>query len=99
MVLEAVILHVKSGFESNFEEAFKKASRIIASANGYLSHELHRCIEVKGKYILLVRWKSLEHHTIGFRKSPQYQEWKKLLHHFYDPFPEVEHFEQVDLND
>jgi len=98
MVLEAVILHVKSGFESNFEEAFKKASCIIASANGYLSHELHKGIEVKGKYILLVRWKSLEDHTISFRKSPQYQQWRKLLHHFYDPFPEVEHFEQVDLN-
>lgn len=98
MILEAVILQVKNGCESDFEEAFKKASHIIASMNGYLSHELHRCIEVKGKYVLLVRWKSLEAHTIGFRKSPQYQEWKKLLHHFYDPFPEVEHFEQVELN-
>lgn len=98
MVLEAVILQVKNGFENDFEDAFKKASRIISSMNGYLSHELHRCIEVKGKYVLLVRWKSLEDHTIGFRKSPQYQEWKKLLHHFYDPFPEVDHFEQVLLN-
>lgn len=98
MVLEAVILQVKNGFESDFEDSFKKASPIIASMNGYLSHELHRCIEVKGKYVLLVRWKSLEAHTIGFRKSPQYQEWKKLLHDFYDPFPEVEHFEQVELN-
>lgn len=98
MVLEAVILQVKNGFENDFEDAFKKASRIISSMNGYFSHELHRCIEVKGKYLLLVRWKSLEDHTIGFRKSPQYQEWKKLLHHFYDPFPEVDHFEQVELN-
>jgi len=61
-------------------KSLSKASPIIASMNGYLSHELHRCIEVKVN--ILVRWKSLEAHTIGFRKSPQYQEWKKLLHDF-----------------
>ena len=53
---------------------------------------------MSGKYVLLVKWKSLEAHTIGFRKSPQYQDWKKLLHHFYDPFPDVKHFVQVELN-
>lgn len=98
MILEAVILQIKNGFENDFEDDFKKASAIIASMNGYLSHELHRCIEVKGKYVLLVRWTSLEAHTIGFRKSPQYEDWKKLLHHFYDPFPDVEHFVQVEIN-
>lgn len=64
---------------------------------GYRSHELQRCLEEKGKYLLLVRWETLEDHTLGFRGSPEYQEWKKMLHHFYDPFPTVEHFEQVDL--
>lgn len=95
MILEAVILHVKDGWEEDFEIAFKKASRIISSMKGYLSHEIHRCIEVKGKYLLLVRWNSLEDHTIGFRGSLEYQEWKTLLHHFYQPFPIVEHFEEV----
>jgi heme-degrading monooxygenase HmoA len=41
---------------------------------------------------LLVWWNRLEDHTVGFRGSPEYQEWKRLLHHFYDPFPEVEHY-------
>ncbi|MBD1923129.1 antibiotic biosynthesis monooxygenase [Microcoleus sp. FACHB-831] len=95
MILEAVMLNVKNGLEVDFETAFKKASNIISSMDGYLSHELHRCIEVHGKYLLLVRWESLEAHTIGFRSSPEYQEWKKLLHHFYEPFPIVEHFEEV----
>lgn len=95
MILEAVMLNVKNGLELDFETAFNKASNIISSMDGYLSHELHRCIEVQGKYLLLVRWESLEDHTIGFRSSPEYQEWKKLLHHFYDPFPIVEHFEEV----
>jgi heme-degrading monooxygenase HmoA len=97
MILEAVMLHVKPGMESEFESAFKTASKIISSMNGYLSHELHRCIEAKGKYLLLVRWETLESHTIGFRNSAEYQEWKKLLHHFYEPFPTVEHFEEVEI--
>jgi len=97
MILEAVMLNVQPGLENDFEVAFKDASKIISSMNGYLSHELHRCLEIKGKYLLLVRWQNLEAHTIGFRSSPDYQEWKKRLHHFYDPFPIVEHFEAVAL--
>jgi heme-degrading monooxygenase HmoA len=97
MILEVVMLNVHPGLENDFEAAFKDASKIISSMNGYLSHELHRCLEVKGKYLLLVRWQNLEAHTIGFRSSPDYQEWKKLLHHFYNPFPSVEHFEAVEL--
>lgn len=98
MILEAAILHVKNGLEQDFEEAFRSASTIISSMKGYISHELQRCIEVRGKYLLLVKWESLEDHTIGFRQSKDYEEWKKQLHHFYEPFPTVEHFEQVNLN-
>jgi heme-degrading monooxygenase HmoA len=97
MILEAAMLNVKPGMESEFESSFKTASKIISSMNGYLSHELHHCIEVNGKYLLLVRWKTLESHTVGFRSSAEYQEWKKLLHHFYEPFPTVEHFEEVEI--
>ncbi len=97
MILEAVALQVKPGFEAEFEAAFRQASSLIASIQGYDSHELHRCLEVQGKYLLLVHWETLEAHTISFRRSPQYQQWKALLHHFYDPFPVVEHFERVPL--
>ncbi len=99
MILEAVMLNVKSGCEGDFEMAFRTASSLIASIDGYLSHELHRCTEVQGKYLLLVRWENLESHTIRFRNSPEYQEWKRMLHHFYDPFPIVEHFEEVRIKD
>ena len=67
----------------------------ISSIDGYISHELKKCVEKKNRYILLVKWEKLEDHTVGFRQSPQYQEWKDLLHHFYDPFPTVEHYEEV----
>jgi heme-degrading monooxygenase HmoA len=76
-------------------ETFRNASKINSSMKGYISHEFQRCSEDKGKYLLLVKWESLEDHTVGFRESNEYQKWKKLLHHFYYPFPIVEHFENV----
>lgn len=96
MILEAVMLQVKEGMEHEYEDAFKQASPIISSMKGYISHELQRCMEIRGKYLLLVKWETLEDHTIGFRKSPEYEQWKELLHHFYNPFPFVEHFEVVE---
>ena len=63
---------------------------------GYLSHELQRCLEHADRSVLLVRWESLEAHQVGFRQSAGYQDWKALLHHFYDPFPTVLHYEAVD---
>lgn len=94
-ILEAAPLQVKPGQESAFEAAFREAQVIIASMPGYQSHELQRCIERAGHYLLLVRWDSLEAHEVGFRKSARYQDWKRLLHHFYDPFPTVLHYEAV----
>ncbi|KIL74038.1 antibiotic biosynthesis monooxygenase family protein [Bacillus badius] len=97
MILEAAMLQVKQGRESEFEKTFKQASAVISSMKGYVNHTLHKCMEAQGKYLLLVNWETLEDHTVGFRQSQDYQEWKRLLHHFYDPFPVVEHFEHVDL--
>ena len=94
-VLEVALLDVRPGQEPSFEAAFRKAQAIIASMPGYRSHELQRCVENASRYVLLVRWDTLEAHTQGFRGSPQYQQWKALLHHFYDPFPVVEHYVPV----
>ncbi len=92
MILEVAMLQVKPGLAEEFEKNFKEASGIIASMKGYIQHEMQRCLEVNNKYILLVKWETLEDHTIGFRGSQEYLEWKALLHHFYDPFPTVEHY-------
>jgi heme-degrading monooxygenase HmoA len=89
------VLDVKSGQEAEFEAAFGKAQQIIASMPGYVSHQLQRCLESTSRYLLLVNWETLEHHTVGFRGSEQYQQWRKLLHHFYDPFPKVEHYSAI----
>jgi heme-degrading monooxygenase HmoA len=95
MILEVAILDVIPDQGKDFELAFAKASKIISSMSGYISHQLQRCLETQNRYILLVYWETLEAHTVGFRSSAQYQEWKQLLHHFYDPFPTVEHYELI----
>jgi len=95
MILEVALLNVRSGQENQFERAFAQAAPIIASTKGYITHELQRCIETPNRYVLLVRWQTLEDHTVGFRESSEYQEWRRLLHHFYDPFPVVEHFRRI----
>jgi heme-degrading monooxygenase HmoA len=95
MILEVAVLNLKPGHSEAFELAFHEASPLIASIPGYISHELQRCVETPDRYLLLARWETLEAHTVSFRGSPQYQEWRRLLHHFYDPFPTVEHYEWV----
>ena len=92
MILEVAVLQVRAGEAARFESAFHEASRILAGASGYISHELRRCAEIEDQYLLLVHWRRLEDHTQGFRQSPAYQEWRRLLHHFYDPFPTVLHY-------
>jgi 2-hydroxychromene-2-carboxylate isomerase len=93
LILESAVLDVKPGQEPEFEAAFAQARSILAAARGYVCHELRRSIERPSRYLLLVRWRSLEDHVEGFRKSAAYAQWKRLLHHFYDPFPTVEHYE------
>lgn len=95
MILEVAQLQVKPGMMNDFESSFRQASKIISQMPGYIAHELHKCVETADKYILLVKWNSITDHEIGFRKSPQYEEWKALLHHYYDPFPTVEHYVQI----
>jgi heme-degrading monooxygenase HmoA len=95
VILEAAPLQVKPGQSPAFEEAFREARAIIAAMKGFRGLELQRCIEREGHYLLLVRWDTVADHEEGFRKSPQYQRWKKLLHHFYDPFPTVLHYEPI----
>lgn len=86
MILEVAILDVIPDQESNFQTDFSKAQSIISSMKGYISHDLSRCIEKPNRYILLVNWENLEYHTKGFRSSAEYQQWKELLHLYYDPY-------------
>jgi heme-degrading monooxygenase HmoA len=95
VITEHALLPVRVGQEDQFIEAMDRAKSIIAASPGFISLRVSRCVENPSTFLLLVEWDSLEAHTEGFRGSDAYQEWRSMLHHFYDPFPVVEHFETV----
>ena len=95
MITEHALLEVIPGREDAFVEAMDAAKALIAGSPGFVSLRVERCVERPNCFLLLVEWERLEDHTEGFRGSPAYEEWRAALHHFYDPFPVVEHFEAV----
>jgi heme-degrading monooxygenase HmoA len=95
VIVEHAILPVRAGSEAAFEAAFARARPLITAQPGFRTLRLSRSIESPSQYLLLVEWDSVEAHTEGFRASPEYQDWKRLLHPFYDPFPVVEHFTEI----
>ncbi|MFC8717028.1 antibiotic biosynthesis monooxygenase family protein [Kitasatospora sp. NPDC057198] len=94
MILESALLDVLPGQEDAFLAAFAGARPLIAAQRGFRSLELRRCLDAGGtsRFLLQVGWDTLEDHTEGFRRSPEYGQWRELLHRFYDPFPTVEHY-------
>ncbi len=91
-ITEHALLPVRPGMAEQFEAAFAQARRLIERQPGVGRAQLLKGIESPNHYLLLVEWESVAAHEQGFRGSADYQEWKRLLHHFYDPFPVVEHF-------
>jgi heme-degrading monooxygenase HmoA len=92
LILEHALLQIRSGRSQEFEAALLQALPLIAAAPGFLGIEVMPCVETPDQYLLLASWENLEDHTEGFRKSEPYKEWKRLLHHFYEPFPSATHF-------
>jgi heme-degrading monooxygenase HmoA len=95
MITEHALLPVAPGREREFEQAFESAQHLIAASPGFLDLALLRGIESPSTYLLLVHWESVNDHEVGFRHSAAYEEWRALLHHFYDPFPTVEHYVEI----
>lgn len=95
MITEHALLEVIPGRELEFVAAMDEAKSLIAASPGFISLRVERCLERPHCFLLLAEWRNLEDHTQGFRGSPAYEEWRAALHHFYDPFPLVEHFETV----
>jgi heme-degrading monooxygenase HmoA len=92
VILEMAVLNIRPNEEAAFEAAIKRARPLIAATPGFRTIEVRRCVEVPNRYLLLVTWEKIDDHNVGFRQSDRYDEWKKMLHHFYDPFPIVEHY-------
>ncbi|WEO75727.1 antibiotic biosynthesis monooxygenase [Cryobacterium sp. SO2] len=95
MIREHAILPVVPGQEDAFLVAFQHARPLIEAMAGFRGLSLSRSVEAPSSFLLLVDWDRLEDHTEGFRGSPEYARWKALLHPFYDPFPDVQHFVSV----
>ncbi|HEY1726223.1 MAG TPA: antibiotic biosynthesis monooxygenase [Steroidobacteraceae bacterium] len=99
MILEVAIISIDPQHKPQFEAAFKQARELICSMPGFVSHQLHRCIETDGRYLLLVQWLSVEHHMVGFRQSPQFQQWRALLGPYFASAPVVEHYDAISKGD
>ncbi|MEI4506339.1 antibiotic biosynthesis monooxygenase [Sphingopyxis sp. CCNWLW253] len=91
-VIEHALLPVCAGSEAAFEAAARAARPLIEASPGFISIEIRRPTETGQAYLLLVKWRSVEDHRDGFRQSDRYQQWRALLHPFYDPMPEVSYF-------
>jgi quinol monooxygenase YgiN len=95
MITEIAQIDVKPGLEADFEAGVKNAAPIFQRAKGCHGMELRRSIENPNRYRLFVTWETVEAHTIGFRNSPDFQEWRKLVGHCFAAPPDVEHVQQV----
>ena len=97
-VLEVVNLHIKEGQKKAYEKTFEEAEKVLKTVDGYISHQLRKCIEIENNYLLLVNWQTVEAHTKGFKGSSEFQRFCELMLPFYDSLPEIRHFQLVDVN-
>jgi heme-degrading monooxygenase HmoA len=95
MITEIAQIEIKPGLEAEFETAVKKAGPLFLRAKGCRGMELQRSIEKPSCYRLVVSWQTLENHTVDFRGSADFQEWRQLVGHCFASPPEVEHVSQV----
>jgi heme-degrading monooxygenase HmoA len=95
MVIEIAQIEINPGMEAEFEAGVKNAAPLFRRAKGCHGMELVRSIEKPNRYRLLVRWETVEHHTVDFRGSRDFQEWRKLVGHCFAAPPEVEHVSEV----
>lgn len=93
MILEVATIDIKPGTNAEFEQNLEKAQAVISQSEGYLGHQFQKCIEQENRYVLLIRWENLEAHTIGFRGSELFKEWRALIGPFFENLPLVQHYE------
>ncbi len=92
MITEHAVLQVKPGQSAAFMAAMREAVPLISATPGFRGIDVLPCLETPDRFLLLVQWETVAAHEQGFRGSERYGQWKALLHHFYDPFPLVEHY-------
>ncbi len=93
MILELATIDIKPGTNDDFEAALEKAQSVICQAEGHLGHQFQKCVERDNRYVLLIRWTTLEAHTEGFRGSELFKQWRALIGQYFETPPVVEHFD------
>ena len=93
MILEIATIDIKQGTNAAFEINLEKAQHVISTSKGYISHQFQKCIEQDSRYVLLIRWQTLEDHTKGFRESDLFIQWRALIGPFFETPPMVQHYE------
>jgi len=96
VILELALIQTEPERADAFEAAVHSAIHHVTSSKGYVSHELRRCIETPGRFALLIRWQTLEDHTVGFRESPAFPAWRAVVGPFFAKPPLVEHYTLVE---
>lgn len=96
MILEVADIRIQPGRQAEFDEAIVRGVRTaIASAAGFLGYTVVRGVESPERYLLQIRWATLEDHTVGFRESPAFAQWRGIVGPFFAAPPVVEHFRTV----
>lgn len=95
MITEIAQLTIKPGMEAEFESGVTKATPLFQRAKGCTGMRLERSHENPQRYRLVVKWDTLENHTVDFRGSADFQEWRKLIGHCLASPSEVEHVAEV----
>lgn len=97
MILEIADIRIKPGQQAAFEKAVHIGmATIFPKAKGFRGHQIRHSIESPERYVLLLEWDTLEDHTVGFRGSPAFAEWRRLVSEYFAEPPFVEHFELVE---
>jgi heme-degrading monooxygenase HmoA len=96
MILEVADIRIRTGQQTDFEKAVQIAlATVFPKAHGFQHHSFHRCIESPDRYVLQLTWETLEDHTVAFRGSPLFTQWRAMVGDFFAQPPHVEHFELV----
>jgi heme-degrading monooxygenase HmoA len=95
MILEIATIDIKQGTNADFEKNLGKAQHVISKSKGYIGHQFQKCIEQDNRYILLIKWQTLEDHTKGFRESDLFQQWRALIGPFFEAPPFVQHYTPI----
>ncbi|MEO7760453.1 MAG: antibiotic biosynthesis monooxygenase family protein [Casimicrobiaceae bacterium] len=100
MILEMADFRITPGKQAEFEAAIKRgAGTVVAKAKGFAGYKVNHSIESPERYMLMIYWDTLEDHTVGFRQSPAFTEWRAIVGPFFAQPPFVEHFSLVAMSD